>query len=302
MLERVRISVVIASYNSKKTIAECLRSLENQSRKRGVEIIVIDSSTDGTAEFVRESFPKVKIFEFMERKYCGDARNAGIKKAKGEIIAFIDADCIADTSWVDEIIKAHSSPHLAIGGAVANGTPERLIAWAAFFCEFSQWIPTGRRRYMKDCAGANISYKREVFDKVGVFIEGTYCSDTNFHWRLEEVGHRLLFAPSILVYHRYLEDWKTYLTHEYEHGQSFARVRVEGKNFPRTKRFVFGFCFPLIALKLFLRIGILNLKHRNYLNFFMRSLPLSAAGVFFWSVGECVGYVRGRKGKLVNPI
>ena len=89
--------------------------------------------------------------------------------------------------------------NLAIGGAVANGTPESLIAWAAFFCEFSQWIPTGRRRYMKDCAGANISYKREVFDKVGVFIEGTYCSDTNFHWRLEEVGHRLLFAPSILV-------------------------------------------------------------------------------------------------------
>lgn len=302
MSERVRISVIIASYNSKKTIGECLNSLGNQSRKRGVEIIVIDSSTDETAEFVRESFPEVKIFEYMERKYCGDARNTGIGMAKGDIFAFIDADCIADRNWLDEIIKAHRSPYLAIGGAVSNGTLDSMTAWAAFFCEFSQWMPTGPRRYMKDCAGANISYKREVFDKLGMFIEGTYCSDTDFHWRLEKVGHRLLFAPSILVYHRYLEDWRTYLTHEYEHGRSFARVRVQNKNFSRTKRFIFGFCFPLIALKLFLRVGILNLKHRNYLNFFMKALPLSATGVLFWSVGECVGYVRGRRGESVNPV
>ncbi len=295
MSERVRISVIIASYNSKRTIAECLRSLEGPSRKRGVEIIVVDSSTDGTAELVREFFPKVKLIRFRERKYCGDARNAGIGMAKGDIIAFIDADCIADMNWVNEIMKAHRSPHLAIGGAVSNGTPESLIAWAAFFCEFSQWMPTTRRKYMKDIAGANISYKREVFEKLGLFIEATYCSDTDFHWRLEKSGHRLLFVPSILVYHRYLENWKRYLDHEYEHGQSFARVRVMGHHFSRCKRFFFAFCFPLIALKLFLKMVMINLRHRIFLGYFMKALPLSAAGVFFWSVGECVGYLRGQR-------
>jgi GT2 family glycosyltransferase len=295
MPERVRISVIIASYNSKRTITECLRSLESPSHEKGVEIIVVDSSTDGTAKFVHESFPKVKLIRFRERKYCGDARNVGIKMAKGDIIAFIDADCVADTNWLDEIIKAHRSPHLAIGGAVLNGTPESLIAWAAFFCEFSQWMPATRKKYMKDIAGANISYKKEVFYKLGMFIEGTYCSDTNFHWRLEKGGHRLLFEPSMLVYHRYLENWKRYLIHEYDHGLSFARVRVESKNFTRTKRFIFGFCFPLIALKVFLKMAIVNLKHRNHLIFFMKALPLSAAGVFFWSVGECVGYLKGQR-------
>ena len=88
MPERVRISVIVASYNSKGTIEGCLRSLENQSHYGEIEIIVVDSSTDGTAEFVEEKFPKVRLFKFRERKYCGDARNIGISEAKGTYLQY----------------------------------------------------------------------------------------------------------------------------------------------------------------------------------------------------------------------
>src|ERR1051325_3213870 len=87
------LSVVIASYNSRRTIARCLESLEAQTYG-DFEIVVVDSSSDGAARAVEERFPDVRLVTFPTRKFPGDARNAGVRAARGEIIAFIDADCI----------------------------------------------------------------------------------------------------------------------------------------------------------------------------------------------------------------
>src|SRR3990172_89116 len=125
------LSVVIASYNSAETIVGCLASLENQSTDKDFEIIVVDSSTDGSAKLVEEKFPGVKLYRFSTRKFCGDARNFGISIAEGEIVAFIDADCIADEDWVNEILKAHKALYPAIGGSIANGNPESYVGWAS---------------------------------------------------------------------------------------------------------------------------------------------------------------------------
>ena len=229
------LSVIIASYNSKRTINDCLRSLENQTTDKDFEIIVIDSSTDDTAKFVKERFPQVNVHQSQERKYPESARNIGISVAKGEIIAFIDADCIADKNWIHELLKAHQSPQPVIGGAIANGNPG-YVGWAAYFCELTQWMPGVQTKWLVDLVTGNTSYKREVFEKYGRFMEGPYSADTAFHWRLCQNGIRLHFVPSILVYHRYIDNFIKFLSHEYFHGQSFARVRVEAKNFSRLKR------------------------------------------------------------------
>jgi GT2 family glycosyltransferase len=163
-----------------------------------------------------------------ERMFCGDARNWGVSVAKGDIIAFIDTDCVVDDKWVNQIIKAHQSPDPAIGGAIANGEPSNHVGWAGYFCEFSEWMPETPETFLNDVAGASMSYKRRVFEEVGPFIEGTYCSDTDFHWRLGRVGHRIRFVPSILVYHHRIDSLPRLVNHEYHHGRSFARVRIGG--------------------------------------------------------------------------
>ena len=144
VMAKCGLSVIIASYNSRGTIGACLKSLESQASPESFEIILVDSSTDGTPEYVEQDFPVVKIIRFPERKFCGDARNIGITKANGEVVAFIDADCLAGPSWVEEILRAHDSSDLAIGGAIANGNPESYVGWAAYFTEFSKWMPGTR--------------------------------------------------------------------------------------------------------------------------------------------------------------
>ena len=295
MPSKSQLSVIIASYNSEKTIAACLESLENQTTDKSFEIIVVDSSTDSTAELVEKRFPQVRLCRFPERRFCGGARNWGISVARGEIIAFVDADCQAEQNWVEEILKAHESPHPAIGGAIANANPESYIGWAAYFCEFSHWMPGTQPRWLDDIAGANMSYKKEIFDKYGSFIEGTYCSDTDFHWRIGQDAHRLRFVPSILVSHYNIDGLEEFLKHEFYHGRCFAQVRIQGQIFSRWKRLVYVTFLPLIPLRIFLKVAFNSIRNRIYFHQFLKASPLVVLGLIWWSMGEGVGYATGSK-------
>lgn len=259
---------------------------------RDFEIIVVDSSRDGTAKLVEEKFPEVRLYRFSERKYCGDARNIGVSVARGDIIALTDADCTAESTWVDEILKAHQSGHLAIGGAVASAGPDGIVGWGAYFSEFSKWMPGTESGWMDDIAGANMSYKREVFDRYGPFVEGTHCSDTAFHWRLGRDGHRLRFVPRIVVSHYSIDGLRELVRHEFYHGRCFARVRVRGQGFSRRKRLAYVVLSPLIPLRILLNVVLSNTRNRVYLPQFLRTWPGVLVAVTCWSMGEVAGYVR----------
>lgn len=293
MPEKTQLSIIIASYDSGHLIERCLESLKNQNTDQPFEIVVVNSSSDGVANLIKETFPDVRLYQFPERKFCGDARNFGLSVAKGEIIAFIDADCRAGNNWVDHIIRAHQSPPLAIGGAIANGNPESPVGWAAYFCEFSKWMPGSPVTNMADIAGANMSYKKKAFEEYGLFIEGTYSSDTEFHWRLSRNKNCLQFVPSILVFHHNIDQFGRFLRHEFEHGRSFARVRMNSQDFSEWRRLFYGTFSFLIPGWLLLKIGLRNLRNRIYLFHFLKASPLLTLGLISWSLGEYAGYIRG---------
>jgi glycosyltransferase involved in cell wall biosynthesis len=300
MSERPCLSVIVASYNAGRTIESCLRSLMNQKTNKAFEVIVVDSSTDNTASIVSRKFPDVRLRSFHQRKYCGDARNIGISAARGEIISFIDADCVAEDDWVEQIVKSHHSPVLAIGGAIGNANPECFVGWAAYFCEFSSWMPSRRRCRMDDIAGGNMSYKKEAFEKYGRFIEGSYCSDTQFHWRLAKAGHDLLFDPSMRVHHKNISKLESFLKHEFMHGRSFGRVRVLYGDFPLKRRAAYVAFSFLVALKLFLKVFLNNVRTGAHLAKFFVVSPLVALGLVSWVSGEIAGYLKpcGQGGTL----
>jgi glycosyltransferase involved in cell wall biosynthesis len=287
------ISVIIVSYNARNLISDCLSSLEKQITSKIFEIILVDSSSDGTSEFVEEAFPNVEVHHFSERKFPGDARNIGISVAKGEFIAFIDADCRAEDNWLEEIGKAQESTRPVVGGAIANANPKSYVSWAAYFCEFSHWMPNALPRWLDDMPTANLSYKKTLFSQYGSFIEGSYCSDTEFNWRLGRDGHCLRFEPSILVSHYSIENLRQFLAHEFHHGRSFGRVRIKAQKFSPWKRAFYVAGAPLLSLKIFGKVTFNNIKNRVYFPQFIAALPLLILGIICWSMGEVVAYAGG---------
>ena len=98
------VSVIIITANRKNDLAECLDSLVLQTRKPD-EVIIIDN---GQWELVEDILPvyqnSLNIRYFGESDGIPMARNAGLKCANGDILVFIDDDCIADNEWLEELI------------------------------------------------------------------------------------------------------------------------------------------------------------------------------------------------------
>ncbi len=288
---RPQLSIIIPSYNARATIGDCLESLRTQVTEEQIEIIVVDSGSDGTAALVAERFPFVRIYHFGERKFCGAARNWAVSQARADVVAFLDADCTASPNWVTAVLKAHEHPDLVVGGAIASRAPASVVSWAAFFCEFSQWMPSRPAGAMPDVAGANMSYKRAVFERLGAFLEGTYCSDTEFHWRLAAHGHTPRFDPTILVTHYNITELRKFLRHEYAHGRDFGRVRAQYWRWSPWKKAVYVAMAGVIPWKLLAQIAWRSVRTRGYLLPFLASLPLLIPGLHAWVLGECRGYL-----------
>ncbi|MFC1852667.1 glycosyltransferase [candidate division CSSED10-310 bacterium] len=286
------ISVLIASYNARSTIEACLQSLEHQTRSEIFETIVVDSSSDGTGEIVENDFPSVKIIRCSKRKFCGQARNIGLKIAKGKIIAFLDADCIASPTWIEELHKAHQLPDAVIGGSMFNAPLSSRVGWAYFFCEFSQWMPGRASGWLLYTAGCLSSYKREVFDQFGLFLKVPYGSDIDYHWRLNRQGIRIRFIPEITIAHIYDGTLGEFFRHEVKHGLHFALTRRKMRPFVLLNRIFYVLGSPLIPLKMLIQTTLQVLRTGSYRLEFLITLPQMLVGFIGWAIGDALGNIR----------
>jgi glycosyltransferase involved in cell wall biosynthesis len=285
------ISVIIPSYNSEKTIKQCIDSLLGQSYRGGYEIILVDSSVDNTPQIVTTNYPKIKFIHLGKKTDPGTARNIGIREAKGDLIAFIDADCRAAPEWLEKIESAHGSPYNVIGGVVKNGSGEDdLVAWAGYIAEFREFLPEQPKRDMTHIPTCNISYKRKVFLDYGLF-QGEYYpqEDLFFNYNLCKNGERILLDPSIQVYHHHRSRLKDFLCHQRKIGTATSKVlkviQLEGSLIARNPGLA-PFLIPFLPM----------VKFARTLSVFLRFQPESvtkrplvllvfALGLLFWVTG-----------------
>lgn len=180
------ISVIIPTLNEEKCIEECLLSLRAQRYEGKYEIILVDGqSADKTVEIARRYVDKLRI---KPPKGPATARNIGAKDAKYPIVAFIDADCIAEPNWLDEIEKSFKEDIVGLGGVVRprSGTRfDRLM----FKLNSDWWVRISARFGVYQLYGNNCAYRRENFLKIGGFNESvSFFEDTELSMRMKRVG------------------------------------------------------------------------------------------------------------------
>lgn len=287
------LSVVIASYNARATIGTCLDSLRAQKSSAIVEVILVDSSTDATVDLVAQNYPEVGVIISPIRLFCGSARNRGIRTARADIIAFLDADCYVRDDWVDSVLQAHKTQTWIVGGTIENGSPGDLTAWAYYFCEFSKWLPRKECREIGEVPGCCMSFKRAAYDSYGPFIEETYCSDTAFHWKLKQDNRKARQDPSIRVFHQTLYSIGDYLRHVAMHRRCYARVKIKERRLTRVARLGHIVVLPLVPFILLGTTGLQVLRSHNLLRHFFASLPLLFLGLCARAWGEMRGFASG---------
>ena len=294
----MKYSIIIPSYNSESTILACLDALKQQDFPGSYEIIVVDSSSDRTPELIREHCPQATLLHLPERTIPGTARNLGIEHAQGEILCFIDSDCIAAPEWLSRMAQNHDEEdYAAVGGSVANGNPESWVGWAGYFAEFREFFPFHTKQLMSNIPSCNISYKRRVFEKYGNFpdlmpdsikIKHPQQEDLLLNLKLHTHGETILFDPAIRVAHININSVKRFGLHQYRLGRNTSYLlrhfQQQGSFIARSRvlTLISAPFLPCVKFSNTLRVAI---RSREYLRHFITAAPLLFAGLLFWEFG-----------------
>lgn len=281
-------SVIIPSYNSRSTITQCLKAVLEQDTDFSYEVVVVDSSDDGTGELIESRFPEVKLIRIPERTLPGLARNLGIEVARSDILAFTDSDCIPEPLWLDKMIREHTKGCCAaVGGAVLNSLLWNPVAWSGYLLEFSERLPSFPKRYVVLLPTCNVSFQRSIFERHGLFPTDLWPSEDHiFSWRLACRGERMLFHPGIRVRHIFRPQLKAFLRHQLALGRAAAMARTQVA-LPHAwlARHPIRWLVPLMRLV----VLEARLARWDLVNFFRFNLlfPLCLSGLVAWGVGFC---------------
>ena len=205
-----KISVIIPTHNSEKTIENCVQSVVTQNFPRNeYEIIIVDDgSKDNTVNLAKKAGADSVIV--TEACFQGAARNLGAKKARGNFLAFIDSDCTAREGWLESLSK-ELEKNKAIGGPVLNGNSHSLVAWAEYLIEFSEFNENRKRTIVPFVPGCNIACTKDVFYKVGGFSEQRLSEDVAFGYSLRKAGVNITFVPELQVNHLCRTEYSRYI-------------------------------------------------------------------------------------------
>lgn len=235
------ISIVVCTRDRTTQLAGCLKALMGLNYSQ-YEIIVVDNAptNDSTAKLV-QSLPVRYVRE--DRPGLDWARNRGIQEARYNIVAFTDDDARVDTSWLASINQAFADPEVkAVTGFVAPAELETSaqLCFELVYGGMGHGFETKvmRRSHLSELGllwasgfgvGANMAYRRDVFDAIGLFDValdvGTPShggGDVEMFHRLVALGHTLVYEPSMIVWHQHRRLSSGLQKQIYDNGRSFG--------------------------------------------------------------------------------
>lgn len=217
--QNVKCSVVISTYTIQRfeDVARCLRSLQNQTVPPEEVLIILDPIQD-LIKFYSDNLGEFHAKIVISNEFgLSAARNTGIRASKGEIVIFIDDDAYAQENWLERILENFKDEKIwVVGGKIIPEFQKKRPNW---FPEELDWILGCTYRGMPEVRteirnpiGANMAFRREVFEKVGFFetLVGRFgrkllgSEETELCLRLKNryPFAKIVYDPEAVVYHK----------------------------------------------------------------------------------------------------
>lgn len=208
-------SIIIPNWNGARWLAPCLDALRAQT-DRDHEVIVVDNaSVDESRALLAERYPEVRVEALPRNLGFTGACNAGLRIARGEILALLNNDTEADPHWVAEVVAAFARHPEA--GMIASKMllfDRRDTFHTAGDIYKRDGTPGNRGVWQKDegqfvegevfsANGGSAAYRRVLIEQVGMLDDDFFfsCEDVDLAWRAQLAGWRAVYAPQAVVYH-----------------------------------------------------------------------------------------------------
>lgn len=210
-------SVIIVNYNGQQYLQQCLTSLLRDERTDYEIILVDNASTDGSAAFVEQAFPQVRVIRNEANLGFGQGSNVGARQARGRYLAFLNPDTVAEPGWLQALIAAlEADPQagLATSKILLLADPQRINTCGneVHFTGLTLCRGIGLDRSafadleeVSAVSGAAFVIRRELFEALGGFDQTffLYMEETDLSWRARLAGYRCICVPASVVFHDY---------------------------------------------------------------------------------------------------
>lgn len=196
-------SVIVAVRDGAATLAACLDSLLRLDYPADrLELVCVDNgSRDATPRLLAAHGARLRVLHEARRGPAA-ARNCGLRHAGGEVVAFTDADCTVEPSWLRNLVQPLVDPEVgAVGGRILSRRPcNRIEAFGERIHDHARAIGVFNPPYV---ITMNWASRRAVLEAVGRFDEDLLRgSDVECSFRLLAAGYRLAYAPTAIIRHR----------------------------------------------------------------------------------------------------
>jgi len=240
------VSIIIVNWNGAQHLPVCLNALRRQTYRTFEVILVDNASRDNSLDLVTKNYPEVKVIALSHNRGFTGGNNAGLRAARGEIVALLNNDTEADEHWLAEVTAAFERHPEA--GSVASkmklfdrrdtfhtagdfyrmdGLPGNRGVWEVDRGQYD------REEYVFSACGGSAAYRRSMLNQIGLLDEDYFfsCEDIDLAWRAQLAGWKCVYAPRALVYHK-LKATGGGVTASYYDGRNF--IWVIAKNYPAS--------------------------------------------------------------------
>lgn len=259
------VSVVVPTYKRQEKLSQTLESLRDQTYpKNSFEVLIVEDGSREAQEVVERIFSLSKLnyhYFWQENAGPAKARNLGVDKAKGEIIAFTDDDCVVPENWLEKIVEGFKKhPEVAGVGGYLEANEEMLkkniFARYERFVSRRDYVQTDRELisgFTNPAGGTNnVAYKKKVLEEAQGFDESFPVAageDADLKWRITQKGHQLLFIP-LKVEHHQTYTLSSFLKQSFNRGiGSYYFEKKWDKAPAKTTLYFRGFYLPIKLIR-----------------------------------------------------
>jgi len=278
------VSIIIPTWREAKILNRCLDSLLNQNYpKDKYEIILVSANKLDIKE------DKIKVLYINRDVNPAQARNLGTKMAKGEILAFVDDDCIIPQDWISKAVKYFQKRDIALVGGPAlplKNQPFRYrlggYLWSSPFV--AGFVSARYRQLSKVCEAnnynlilANNFLRKNVFESVFGFEADQHpCAEYSLYFRIKKAGYKLLYSPDIFVWHNAKPVFLPLINKifYYATGRGLLVARK-----PKTIRFLY--LIPSLFVICLLGTALLSFFFREFFYFLMGIFLIYSLWIIF---------------------
>lgn len=212
-----KVTILIPNYNGKKWLKQLLPTIQKSTYPNKEILVVNNGSTDDSAQFLQENYPKVKVVEIKKNRGYAGANNLGVRKASGKYVLLLNNDTQVTPGFLEPLVEKMEKDKTlgSVQPQIRQMINKKMIdsigsffTFTGFLYHYGYFQPHKFKKYQKELSvysvkGACFLMKRRDYLDLGGIDESfvTYVEESDLCHRILLSGKRIVYTPKSIVYH-----------------------------------------------------------------------------------------------------